>query len=244
MGFDIHYQAVPEEIVDYARSDRGWIESLAILPLSIGNGSHERPRRPSGPRPDDAFWERVQATFRETPGLASRRFDVGLWDQLHWALSAERRRGRFWIVDLVEPAPPDDLGTWAVRGEVVIPESVGVPDARIRLNRAPTVRAIAEWLSQVTRADLEAGWQADVMATVPFYKGPSAKTLVALFPHVCELVEGLTSFYSTAAEWDEAVLVEVVWSRCACPRTSTRNTGTPRCADATSTAAETSRRRR
>ena len=128
VGFDIYYQALPEELVDFGRGDRAWIESLAILPVSIGLGSHERLPRPDRPRPDDAFWERVRATFRETPGLASRRFDVGLWDQLHWSLSAERRRGRFWIVDLVEPVPPGDLGTGAVRGEVVIPESVGVPD--------------------------------------------------------------------------------------------------------------------
>ncbi len=181
-----------------------------MLPVEIALGFHELPRRPGTARRDEVFWERVLGSIRERPGFASRRFEVrGRWDELHWVLSAERRRGRFWIVDLIERAPPDDLGTWAVRGEDVIPESIGIPDARLRVNRPTSVGAIATWLEQITRADLEPAWNPEAMIAGPFYKGISVQH-VGTFSYVCELLDGLASFYRAAAEHEETVLVTVV----------------------------------
>jgi hypothetical protein len=196
MGFDVDYQAVPDDsLVDLACRDveDGW--GLGLLHSWFRHG-HDGPRRPN------RICEAAQRVAAEHPQIKSMNCSLDRsWDALHYLLSATRRGEQSCDADrTIDCAFDDPIVPLAehVRG------GQGVPILYIQRER---VSAIANLLAPTTENDLIAHYDPARMESEAVYKFWANRVPAEVLPDwIVAYFKRLKEFFIACAEHNYAAI--------------------------------------
>jgi hypothetical protein len=195
MGFDMHYQAIPDHCALLERSlrDPEFGELLQFLPslYNCGAAGWQDSVRLE-------FWQAASELLKQYPGLETRNCYLGRrWDELHFLLSANRRE---------EPGTCDDvLLDKAVRGGK-LGELKATQGMIIGYVSSFEVNRVACLLEPMTPADLRSRYVPEKLTAKKVYKFQTTRADESDWKYAEVTFKSFRAFYLETAAAKEGAL--------------------------------------